>query len=129
MNFNILVSGGLYNSQSAYSALQFCRAAVAAGHTLSQVFFYQDGVSNGNRLSVPLSDEFDAVREWVDFSTEYSVPLVVCISAAERRGILSAEQAAEFDKVAANLHPAFSVAGLGKLHQASLDAGRTVSFK
>ena len=93
------------------------------------MFFYQDGVTNGNRLSVPLSDEFNAVTEWTAFSRQFAVPLVVCVSAAERRGILSREQASEFAKDADSLHPQFSVAGLGALHRASLDADRTVSFK
>ena len=129
MLFNILVTGGLYSTQSGYSALQFCRAVVKAGHHVKQVFFYRDGVSQGSALSVPLSDEFDAVSEWVTFAEQYDTPLVVCVSAAERRGLLNPEQATEHDKVCANLHPRFVVEGLGGLHDASLTADRTVMFK
>jgi len=50
MNINLLVTGPLYSSQSAYSALRFCEAAVATGNTISQVFFYQDGVTQASKL-------------------------------------------------------------------------------
>jgi len=114
MNFNILVTGGVYSTQSAYSALQFCKAAHAAGHTISQVFFYRDAVTQASRLSIPLIT---------------NTPLVVCVSAAERRGVLNADQAQEFAKDSDNLAPFFSVQGLGALHDASLSSDRTVTFK
>jgi tRNA 2-thiouridine synthesizing protein D len=129
MTFNLLVSGALYSSQSAYSALRFSQAAVAEGHTISQVFFYQDGVSHASRLSMPLDDEFNALERWTEFAAQNSVPLVVCISAGERRGIMSDTQAAEYQLGVGNSHSGFSVAGLGALHEASLNSDRTVTFK
>ena len=129
MRFNILVTGALYSSQSAYSALQFCEAAITAGHSVSQVFFYQDGATIASALSVPVADEFHAVDAWVEYAERTSTDLVVCVSAAERRGILGSEQAIEFDKATHNLHASFKVEGLGALHEASLASDRTVSFK
>lgn len=129
MRFNVLVTGALYSSQSGYSALQFCRAVIAAGHSISQVFFYQDGVQQANSLSMPLDDEFEPVSAWASFSKEHGVDLVVCVSAAERRGVMSDEQAKEFAKGYGNLHRAFSIAGLGALHEASLASDRMVTFK
>ena len=129
MKLNILITGGLYDSQSAYSALKFCQAAIGAGHSIEQVFFYHQGVSIATQLSVPLADEFDACDEWGKFATTNSVPLVVCVSAAERRGIIGSEQQVENAKNLINLHPAFSVAGLGALHESSFSSDRTVTFK
>jgi len=129
MNFNILLTGGVYSSQSGYSALRFCYSAIAQGHCIDQVFFYRDAVSQASRLAVPLDDEFNCIDEWVSFSERHQVPLVVCVSAAERRGVLNAEQAHEFSKDADNLHPCFQVEGLGVLHDASLSSDRTVTFK
>lgn len=129
MRFNILVTGALYSTQSGYSALQFCQSAIQAGHTISQIFFYQDGVQQANKLSTPLEDEFEPVTAWSDFSTEHRVELIVCVSAAERRGVMSDDQANEFSKGRGNLHPAFLIAGLGVMHEASLVADRTVTFK
>ena len=129
MKINILISGGLYDSQSAYAGLRFGQAAIDAGHTIEQIFFYQQGVSIATQLSVPLADEFDSSEEWVSFAQMHSLPLVVFVSAAERRGVLGTEQQTEHAKQASNLHPAFSIAGLGALHEASLSSDRTVAFK
>lgn len=129
MIFNILVTGAVYSSQASYSALCFCRAALESGNTISQVFFYQDGVTQGNSLTAPLADEFDSVNQWHRLAQQYSIKLVVCVSAAERRGILTEQQADELDRASSNLHASFSVAGLGELHAASLESDRTVSFK
>lgn len=129
MNFNLIITGGIYSTQAAYSAIQFCRAAIKSGHSITQVFFYQDGVTQGNRLSVPLADEFDCVSQWSDLGKEFGISLIVCVSAAERRGVMNAEQADEYSLSAFNLHPDFSVAGLGELTTASLSADRTISFK
>ena len=129
MKINVLVSGALYSSQSGYSALRFCQAAVAAGHTISQVFFYQDGVTQSNRLSRPLDDEFEPVNRWVNFSEQYSVPLFVCVSAAERRGNMTDLQALDYRLGEGNTHSSFEVAGLGVLHDASIQSDRMVTFK
>ncbi|MCL4162681.1 UNVERIFIED_CONTAM: hypothetical protein GTU68_062212, partial [Idotea baltica] len=129
VKFNLYITGGVYSSQSSYSALQFCRATIEQGHTITQVFFYQDGVSQGNGFTVPMSDEFDAVTEWQRLNQEHQIALVVCVSAAERRGVLGDEQALENSKTGYNLHSCFKIAGLGELHAASLASDRTVSFK
>jgi len=121
--------GGVYSTHSSYSAVRFCRAAVAQGHTISQVFFYADGVTQANSLVNPLADEFDAVSAWNELAKHTNIDLVVCISAAERRGVINDEQAREEDKKCGNIHPRFRVAGLGELHAASLESDRTVSFK
>ena len=128
MKINLLVVGGLYAQQSGYSAWQFCKAALEAGHEITQVFFYQDGVTQGSALATPLGDEFDAPSAWGELA-QSGVELVVCVSAAERRGIIDQEQAKELGVEQYNLHSSFTVAGLGVFHQASLDAERTVTFK
>jgi len=129
MKLNVLVTGNVYSTQSGYSALRFCKAAEVAGHTVSQVFFYRDAVSQASRLTVPLGDEFNVLEQWQDFHQQTNTPLVVCVSAAERRGVLSHAQAQEFDKDADNLASCFTVQGLGALHDASLESDRTVTFK
>ena len=129
MKINLLVTGALYSSQCGYSALRFCQAAVEAGHQISQVFFYQDGVTQAGRLSLPLNDEFDAVSRWSEFAKTNTVPLVMCVSAGERRAMMNDEQALEYQLGQGSAHSSFSVAGLGVLHQASLESERTVSFK
>lgn len=128
MKLNILITGGLYDSQAAYSALQFSKAALDAGHSLLQVFFYHNGVSVANALSAPLADEFDGHLQWLTLAQQYSIPVVVCVSAAERRGVLSSVTQSENGDGVENPDPVFQVVGLGALHEASLASDRTVTF-
>ena len=128
MTFNLLVLGSLYSSQSGYSAWRFANAAIQAGHEISQVFFYQDAVAQANQLSNPLSDEFDVVGSWQLFAQVSEAKLVVCIAAAERRGVMSDAIANEFNDCSGNLASGFEIAGLGALQQAMLDCDRTVTF-
>jgi len=128
MDINIIINGGVHNSQSAYTAYRFSEQLLQQGHQITQVFFYQDGVTQANELAIPMADEFNAVEVWSAFAKQYAIKLVVCVSAAERRGVIGPQQQAEFDKAAANLHPAFHIEGLGAMHGASLSADRTVTF-
>lgn len=129
MKINILVTGAAYDSAAGFSAWRFCRAALDSGHQISQVFFYQQAVNQANALAVPLADEFDVTQQWQSLANQYEFPLVVCVSASERRGVLSADQAKDFDKGSANMHSVFSVEGLGSFHNACIEADRTVTFK
>lgn len=60
LSFAILVTGPAYGTQSASTAYRFARTLLAQGHTLSHLFFYQDGVCNGNGLHLPASDETES---------------------------------------------------------------------
>ena len=129
MNINVLVSGGLYDTAAGFSAFNFCRAALAAGHQLTQIFFYQAGVTQANAFSAPLADEFDAPLRWSELAEQHGLDLVVCVAAGERRGVITAEQQAELNKPAHNLASRFEVEGLASFHAASAEADRTVTFK
>lgn len=128
MNINIIVNGGAYSSQAGYSALQFAQQACLKGHTITQVFFYRDGVTHANDLQIPLSDEFNAPEAWSRIAKHYNIQLLVCVSAAERRGIINKQQQLEFGKSNNNLHGDFAIAGLGQMLDASLTSDRTVTF-
>lgn len=128
MKFSLLVYGAPHAHQAPVSALGFARAAVAAGHSLHRVFFYVDGVHNGNALTVPAQDEQDVVAEWAELSDTAHVELVVCIAAALKRGLIGAEEAERYEKSGFNLHPAFEIAGLGQLIDAIAESDRVVTF-
>ena len=57
------------------------------------------------------------------------MPLFLCLSAGERRGVMAQEQADEYQLDASNVQSGFNVAGLGVLHDASLGSDRTVTFR
>ncbi len=128
MRFAILVNAGPYTHQASDSAYRFTRAALEKGHEVLRVFFYHDGVHNGSRLSVPPQDERDLPKLWRELAERHCLDLVVCISAAQRRGLLDASEAQRHGKDAYNLSTAFRISGLGQLIEACIEADRMIVF-
>src|SRR5690606_14180996 len=67
---------------AARSALDFSRAVLAAGHRISRLFFYRDGVLVASQLNVVPQDEKDIGAEWRQFIQDNHLDAVVCIAAA-----------------------------------------------
>jgi tRNA 2-thiouridine synthesizing protein D len=128
MKFGILVNEGPYQHQASDSAYLFAKATVAKGHEVFRVFFYHDGVNNGSRLTVPPTDDRHIVNRWAALGQEHNIDLVVCIAAAQRRGMLDANEAKRQGKDADNIHPAFRISGLGQLVEAGIQCDRLVVF-
>ena len=57
------------------------------------MFFYHDGVNNGTRLSVPPADDRLLQKEWSELSKEHGLDMVLCIAAAQRRGVMDEYEA------------------------------------
>ncbi|ARD58741.1 sulfurtransferase TusD [Kosakonia radicincitans DSM 16656] len=128
MRFALMVTGPAYGTQQASSAYQFALALLEAGHTLSSVFFYREGVNNANALTAPASDEFDLVRAWQRLHDEQQVKLHICVAAALRRGVVDDNEAERLALPAANLQAGFSLTGLGALAEAAISCDRVVQF-
>lgn len=128
MNFAIQVSGGPYQHQACHSAYCFARAVLSRGHQLTRVFFYHDAVNVASDLTTPPQDELDLGQAWAALAREHGVDLVVCVAAAQRRGIVDEEERARHGKSAANIAEGFRIAGLGQLVEAAIDAERLVVF-
>ncbi|MGL5360213.1 MAG: sulfurtransferase complex subunit TusD [Shewanella sp.] len=126
--FIIQVSGPAYGTSASVSALRFTQAALSGGHQVVCVFFYQDGVYNTTDLALPASDEFDVVQQWKQLAEQYHIPLVNCVSAALRRGIISAQEAQEHALHHWNVGSAFTMGGLGELVTGIETADRTICF-
>jgi len=126
--FIIQVNGAAYSSSGSYNAYRFAKAALEAGHNISRVFFYQDGVFNTSSFNNPAADEFNLRSAWVALNTQYHTPLVNCVSAALRRGIISPTEACETGGVNFNMRPPFEMAGLGELVTGIEKSDRLVSF-
>ena len=128
MKFAILVSAGPYQQQGGDSALQFARAVIRQGHSLTRVFFYHDGVNTATRLATPPQDDRDLTSAWRELALTHGIDLVVCVAAAQRRGIVDANERQRHGKDADNLAEGFRIAGLGLLIEAAVDADRLVQF-
>lgn len=128
MIFSLAVYSAPYSSQASYSAYQFAIAVLNQGHNLHRVFFYQDGVHNATDLAAPPQDEFNLQQAWQRLAKDHKLDLVVCISAALRRGILDESEAKRYDKPSYNLANEFTVSGLGQLVEAAVVSDRLISF-
>ncbi len=128
MKFGIVVNEGPYTHQASDSAYQFAKAALEKGHEIVRVFFYHDGVNNATRLTVPPQDERNVQRNWSELGQANNLDLVVCIAAAQRRGILDENEAKRHGKDADNIAPGFRISGLGQLIDVGITADRLITF-
>lgn len=128
MKYTILVNEGPYQHQAADSALQFVRAALEKGHEVFRVFFYHDGVNNGTRLTVPPADDRQIQKAWTELAEKHGLDLVICIAAAQRRGIMDADEAKRQGLDANNIAPGFRISGLGQLVEGGIQSDRLIVF-
>ena len=128
MKFGILVNEGPYTHQASDTAYQFTRAALEAGHEIVRVFFYHDGVNNGTRLGVPPQDDRNITVRWSELAEQHNVELILCVAAAQRRGLLDADEAKRASKDTDNMAPGFAISGLGQLIDAGIQADRLLVF-
>jgi len=128
MKLSVMVNEGPYQHESSDSALQFTKAALEKGHEIFRVFFYHDGVNNGTRLGVPPQDDRNITEQWSKLAEKHDLDLVVCVAAAQRRGILDEDEMKRHGKDANNIAPGFRISGLGQLIEAGIQAERLVVF-
>lgn len=128
MKFGIMVSEGPYTHQASDTAYNFAKAALENGHEVPRVFFYHDGVNVGTRLSIPPSDERNIQQNWTALGKEHEIDLVVCIAAAQRRGLLDENEATRQGKDANNIAEGFRISGLGQLIEMGIQTDRLMIF-
>jgi tRNA 2-thiouridine synthesizing protein D len=128
MKFAILISEGPYTHQASDTAFHFAKAVLAQGHEIFRVFFYHDGVNNATRLTTPPQDDRNIVDRWSKLAQGSELDMVVCVAAAQRRGIVDDGEMKRNGKDATNLSPGFRISGLGQLIEAGIQADRTVVF-
>jgi tRNA 2-thiouridine synthesizing protein D len=128
LKFGILVNEGPYTHQASDSAYQFTKTALEMGHEIYRVFFYNDGVNNGTRLTVPPQDDRNLQKNWTELAEAHDLDMVVCIAAAQRRGVLDVNEAKRQGKDADNIAPGFHISGLGQLVDAGICSDRLVVF-
>jgi tRNA 2-thiouridine synthesizing protein D len=128
MKYGILVNEGPYQHQASDTAYQFAKAVLEKGHELYRVFFYHDGVNNGTRFAVPPQDDRKIAELWSQMAEAHGTDLVICIAAAQRRGLLDEGEARRQGKDGNNIAPGFRISGLGQLIEAGIQCDRLVVF-
>lgn len=127
-SFCLLVNSSPIDSSSAYSAYRFAESVLKLKHQLNGVFFYQAGIHNTNQLTNVATDELNLHQKWVALSQQHQIPMQVCITAANRRGVISQQDAEDMDTNHFNLSAPFESAGLGELIQMMANSDRVVQF-
>ncbi len=109
-------------SNLTITALNYIEAALNCNINIVGVFFYQDGVLNANSKVQIASDEFQTIKRWQALHEQYHLPLHLCITAAEKRGMSDDNKSDSF------IHDAFTISGLGELVELSSTTDRLVQF-
>ena len=128
MKFGIVINEGPYQHQASDSAFLFAKAAIEEGHEIFRVFFYHDGVNNGTRLASPPQDDRHIPNRWSELGKEYDIDLVLCVAAAQRRGIVDPDEMKRHKKDANNIAEKFRISGLGQLIEAGVQTDRLITF-
>ncbi len=128
MKISVQINEGPYQHQASDSAYNFVKAALDKGHEIFRVFFYHDGVNNGTRLASPPQDDRNVQARWSELAKEHELDLVVCVAAAQRRGLVDDGEAQRNGKDATNIMDGFRISGLGQLIEAGIQADRLVVF-
>ena len=116
----VVITTPPYSNLSA-TALDYVETALKAGIELVGVFFYQDGVLHASTDVAIVSDEFQAIAKWQALHKTYNLPLHLCITAAEKRGLTDNE-------TSNNIDVNFTVSGLGELVELTHLADRVVQL-
>ncbi len=103
------------------TALDYVESALKAGFEVIGIFFYQEGVLHADSNLSIASDEFQAVAKWQQLHQQYQLPLHLCITAAEKRGLRD-------DITPTNINPLFTVSGLGELVELTDKADRVIQL-
>ncbi len=128
MKYAIQINSSPTDSRTGFSAYKFIKSALDMGHEVLRVFFYQEGIYHAFNYTTPPDDEINMTEKWTELANEQSIDLVVCISAAQRRGLLSSDEAKRQNKLDNDLAEGFRISGLGQLLEAMLVADRFIEF-
>ena len=116
MKFTVIINNSPF--ADSHSGYFFVKALLESKHELSCVFFYQDAsLVASNSIDFP-SDETSITRHWQELKSKYDLNLLVCSSAAMRRGVLSQ-----------HVLPEFKLVNIGSLLNACDESDRVVTFK
>ncbi len=128
MKFAIQVNSSPSHCNAGQTAYHFIKTALAQGHEVFRVFFYHDGIYHAFKHITPPDDEQQLTKLWSELAQHYNIDLVVCISAAQRRGLLHADEASRQSKQDNDLATGFRISGLGQLVEATLVTDRLIVF-
>ena len=92
------------------------------GNVLAELMTHQE------HLGVPPQDDRNITKRWCELGEEYKLDMVLCVAAAQRRGLLDEDEARRAGKDTDNMAPGFNMSGRGQLIDAGIQADRLMVF-
>ncbi|CAL1329053.1 sulfurtransferase complex subunit TusD [Candidatus Providencia siddallii] len=126
LTYSLIITGPPYGTQKALSAYHFANALLHKKHILKTIFFYQEGVLNGNKFIFMDSNELNLNEAWQQIAKKSGCKIQICGSASLRRGVISKEQSLLSNIY--NLADNFTITGLISFAEAILNSDRTIQF-
>lgn len=123
--YSLLITHSPSDVTQTIAAQQFAQNLQLQGHHLDNIFFYGEGVLHANALNLAPSDEHATYHHWCNLHHTTQCQLLVCITAAIKRGVVSADEAKDDMH---NLHEPFEQAGLGEFFSALHQCNKLVQF-
>ena len=77
---------------------------------------------------MPPKDDRHIQQAWSELAEQHGIDLVICIAAAQRRGLMDADEAKRQGLDADNIAPGFRISGLGQLIEGGIQSDRTITF-
>lgn len=105
-----------------HTAYKIVEQAINDNITLAGVFFYQAGVLNASKYVAIPSDELQMITLWRELQHKHNIPLHLCATAAEKRGLIHPDDDYQL------LHKEFTLSGLGELVLLTTQADRLVQL-
>ena len=127
MKYTLAIHGAPYASQAAQHGIAFAEALLRQKHTIERIFFFHEGVLQALSTPVAPHGEEDLLQKWQALSAQ-GVELAVCIASGIKRGVLSEEERARYEKTSNSLAEPFTLVGLGQLISAINEADRYIEF-
>lgn len=101
--FALYVQSSTFASPVLASVLRFAQATVAQQHQVDHIFFYQDAVQAISAHTDLPADEPDLAASLITFCEQQHIPLLYCVTAAEKRGLSSSSVPARAGFIVAGL--------------------------
>lgn len=117
-SFILMLHSAPWSNQSVATAVDFAKTAIKRGNKVKAIFLYQDAVLCASpNLDIP-SDELNGQTALLELHDKLGVPLMLCVTAAEKRGINEG-----------HVVPKFQIAGLAEFAEMTVSTDKVVQFK
>lgn len=127
MRYALLVTCSPQQCAASDTAYRFTTAALTMGQDIVRVFFHGEGIYHALATLTPPAEPAPA-RRWQELAERHALDLVVCVAAAQRRGLLTPEENRRRHYHDDLLAPGFRIAGLSQWIEAVQRAERVVVF-